>query len=154
MELILFLKEKKKVKLWQSIFLVLLNFSILKNKKKNINNFKYDTVNYNINTSKVLKIFSLLRIFSIVRSKFLRLYLSLKSSIFLLSKVFLFLRKYKKYIGTNITNLSLSNINSILSLLSFNKNLYFYLTVIKYLLVYLNILNDILLQLNKNINFY
>src|SRR3989338_11469976 len=50
MELILFLKEKKKVKLWQSIFLVLLNFSILKNKKKNINNFKYDTVNYNINT--------------------------------------------------------------------------------------------------------
>ncbi len=34
MELILFLKEKKKVKLWQSIFLVLLNFSILKNKKK------------------------------------------------------------------------------------------------------------------------
>lgn len=147
MELILFLKEKKKVKLWQSIFLVLLNFSILKNKKKNINNFKYDTVNYNINTSKVLKTFSLLRIFSIVRSKFLRLYLSLKSSIFLLSKVFLFLHKYKKYIGTNITNLSLSNINSILSLLSFNKNLYFYLTVIKYRLVYLN--TKFILKLKK-----
>lgn len=147
MELILFLKEKKKVKLWQSIFLVLLNFSILKNKKKNINNFKYDTVNYNINTSKVLKTFSLLRIFSIVRSKFLRLYLSLKSSIFLLSKVFLFLHKYKKYISTNITNLSLNNINSIFSLLSFNKNLYFYLTVIKYRLVYLN--TKFILKLKK-----
>ena len=34
MELIFFIKEKKKLKLWQSIFVVLLNFCIVKNKKK------------------------------------------------------------------------------------------------------------------------
>ncbi|WP_324009116.1 hypothetical protein, partial [Parvimonas sp. D9] len=63
MELIFFLKNKKKIKLWQSIFLVLLNFSILKNKKKNTVPFSYDSANFNINVSKVLRTFSLLRFF-------------------------------------------------------------------------------------------
>lgn len=138
MELILFLKDKKKIKLWQSIFLVLLNFSILKNKKKKTNILKYDTVNYNINTSKVLKTFSLLRLFNLVRSKYLRIYFSLKSSIFLLSKVFIFFHKFKKYISLNLNHLSLNDLNCILALLSFHKNLYYYLTTIKYRLVYLN----------------
>jgi hypothetical protein len=156
MELIFFLKAKKKVKLWQSIFLVLLNFSILKNKKKNASSFKYDHVNFNINVSKVLKTFSLLRIFKQVRNKFLRLYLSLKGSVFLMNKIFIFIYRFKKYIGLHLDHININNLPGILSLLSFNKNLYFYLTCIKYRLAILNskFLNKLKRYRNKLRNFF
>ena len=41
-ELIFFLKEKKKLKLWQSIFTVLLNFCLSKSKKKKNVSMKYN----------------------------------------------------------------------------------------------------------------
>jgi len=156
MELIFFLKSKKKVKLWQSIFLVLLNFSILKNKKKNVSSFKYDNVNFNINVSKVLKTFSLLRLFKQVRNKFLRLYLSLKGSVFLMNKVFIFIYRFKKYLSLHLEHVNLDNLPNILYLLSFNKNLYFYLTCIKYRLAILNskFLNRLKRYRNKLRNFF
>jgi hypothetical protein len=156
MELIFFLKNKKKINLWQSIFLVLLNFSILRNKKKNLSTFKYDNINFNINVSKVLKTFSLLRTFKKVRNKFLRLYLSLKGSIFLMSKIFILIYRFKKYLKTNIQFIGLNDLPSILYLLSFNKNLYFYLTCMKYRLAILNsiFLNKLKKYRNKLRNFF
>ncbi len=136
MELIFFLKKKKKIQLWQSIFLVLLNFSILKNKKKKTNVLKYDNISFNNNAQKVLKAFSILRLFRKVRAQFLRIYFSLKSTIFLLSRIFIFLYHSKKYIVLNMSNLDINNINNISNLLYFNKNLYYYLTLIKYRLFY------------------
>lgn len=138
MELIFFLKNKKKIKLWQSIFLVLLNFSILKNKKKNTVPFSYDSANFNINVSKVLRTFSLLRFFKQVRNKFLRIYVSLKGSVFLMNKVFIFFYRFKKYLRSNLSSITSIDLPFILSLLSFNKNLYFYLTCIKYRLAIFN----------------
>jgi hypothetical protein len=142
MELILFLKQKKQIKLWQSIFLILLNFSVLKNKKKKINSLKYDAVNFNLNAAKVIKGFSLLRLFSSVRKKYLRLYVALKSNIFLLSRIFIFIFRFKKYLKVYLKrckkNLDISSLEDILSILAWNKNLYYYLTVIKYRLARLN----------------
>jgi len=138
MDLIFFLKGKKKIKLWQSIFLVLLNFSIVKNKKKSTDSLKYDTVNFNINVSKVLSTFSLLRVFIAARKKYIRVYTRLKSSVFLLNKVFIFIYRFKRYLSLNLSNINKSDIINILSLLSFNKVLYFYLTVLKYRIALLN----------------
>jgi len=138
MELILFLKEKKKLKLWQSIFLILLNFCILKNKKKKATVIKYDNLRFNENVSKVMKTFSLLRIFSAIRDKFMRVYILLKSNIFLLSNIFRILFRFKKYLKNVIANVNSSSIQDILSILMWNKTLYFYLTVIKYRLARLN----------------
>ena len=156
MELIFFLKSKKKIKLWQSIFLVLLNFSILKNKKKPLSSLKYDVVNFNINVSKVIRHFSLLRIFKKIRRKFLRLYLYLKGSIFLMSKVFVFIFRFKKYLGVNLKNININDLPSLLYLLSFNKNLYFYLTCTKYRLARIKcIFADKLKKYrNKLVNFF
>lgn len=156
MELIFFLKNKKKIRLWQSIFLVLLNFSVLKNKKKTTSPLKYDTLGFNTNVSKVLRTFSLLRIFKRVRDKFLRIYLSLKGSIFLMNKVFIFIFRFKKYLKANLQYVSVSDLPNILHLLSFNKNLYFYLTCMKYRLAVLNsIFSDKLkIYRNKLISFF
>ncbi len=156
MELIFFLKGKKKIKLWQSIFIVLLNFSILKNKKDNLAAFKYDHVNFNINVSKALGIFSLLRLFKSVRTKFLRLYLSLKGSIFLMSKVFIFIYRFKKYLGTNLHSLEVKDVHNILNLLSFNKSLYYYLTCMKYKLARLDFIfaDKLKKYRNKLLNFF
>lgn len=138
MELILFLKEKKKLKLWQSIFLILLNFCILKNKKKKSTVIKYDNLRFNENVAKVMKTFSLLRIFSAIRDKFMRVYILLKSNIFLLSNIFRIVFRFKKYLKNVIANVNSSSIQDILSILMWNKTLYFYLTVIKYRLARLN----------------
>lgn len=138
MELILFLKEKKKLKLWQSIFLILLNFCILKNKKKKATVIKYDNLRFNENVAKVMKTFSLLRIFSAIRDKFMRVYILLKSNIFLLSNIFRIVFRFKKYLKNVIANVNSSSIQDILSILMWNKTLYFYLTVIKYRLARLN----------------
>lgn len=138
MELILFLKEKKKLKLWQSIFLILLNFCILKNKKKKSTVIKYDNLRFNENVAKVMKTFSLLRIFSAIRDKFMRVYVLLKSNIFLLSNIFRIVFRFKKYLKNVIANVNSSSIQDILSILMWNKTLYFYLTVIKYRLARLN----------------
>lgn len=156
MELIFFLKNKKKIKLWQSIFIVLLNFSILKNKKENLAAFKYDHVNFNINVSKVLSIFSLFRLFKSARTKFLRLHLSLKSSIFLMSKVFIFIYRFKKYLGVHLHSLEVKDVHSILNLLSFNKSLYYYLTCIKYKLARLDCVfaEKLKKHRNKLLNFF
>ncbi len=156
MELIFFLKNKKKIRLWQSIFLVLLNFSILKNKKKTASSLKYDTLNFNINVSKVVRTFALLRIFKKVRNKFLRLYLSLKGSVFLMKKVFIFIFRFKKYLGANLQYISINDLPSILYLLSFNKNLYFYLTCMKYRLAIINsiFINKLAKYRNKLRNFF
>jgi len=156
MELIFFLKNKKKIRLWQSIFLVLLNFSILKNKKKNIVPLKYDRVNFNINVLKVLNTFSSLRIFKKVRSKFLRLYLSLKGSIFLMRKIFIFIYRFKKYLSLNLNTIQQNDLLNVLSLLSFNKNLYFYLTCIKYrfAILHCKFVNKLKKYRNKLRNFF
>lgn len=156
MELIFFLKNKKKIRLWQSIFLVLLNFSILKNKKKNTVPFSYDSLNFNINVSKVLRTFSLLRFFKQVRNKFIRLYVSLKGSVFLMNKVFIFFYRFKKYLGLNLNNVSLNDLPSVLHLLSFNKNLYFYLTCMKYRLAIINsiFISKLTRYRNKLKNFF
>jgi len=138
MELILFLKEKKKLKLWQSIFLILLNFCILKNKKKKATVIKYDNLRFNENVAKVMKTFSLLRIFSAIRDKFMRVYILLKSNIFLLSNIFRIVFRFKKYLKNVTANVNSSSIQDILSILMWNKTLYFYLTVIKYRLARLN----------------
>lgn len=138
MELIFFLKKKKNIRLWQSIFLVLLNFSILKNKKSNIASFSYNISNFNINVAKVVRIFSLFRFFKKVRDKFLVFYNLLKGSVFLMKKVFIFIHRFKKYLGSNLNNINSYDLPNILYLLSFNKTLYFYLTCIKYRLAILN----------------
>lgn len=138
MELIFFLKKKKNIKLWQSIFLVLLNFSILKNKKKSIAPFVYDVSSFNTNVSKVVRTFSLLRFFKKVRNKFLRFYTLLKGSVFLMRKIFIFIFRFKKYLGLNLNNVNYVDLPTILYLLSFNKTLYFYLICIKYRLSFLN----------------
>ena len=73
MELIFFLKEKKKLKLWQSIFIVLLNFCLLKNKKKKSCVVKYNNSLFFNNIKKILLAFSVVRIYIKIKNKCERL---------------------------------------------------------------------------------
>lgn len=136
MTLILFLKEKKKLKLWQSIFLILLNFCILKNKKKKTISIQYDRARFNSNISNFLNTLSLLRFFSNVRNRFLRLYLSLRSNIFLLRKVLHIFSLFKILTTEQKTDLSLLDLNDVLSILLFYKIFFYYAIKIKYKLLY------------------
>lgn len=156
MELVFFLKEKKQLKLWQSIFIILLNFCILKNKKKVNLNLKYDTLKFNLNSEKILRTFSLLRLFLLVKEKYLSIYLLLKNNIFLISKNFCFFFKLKKYILANIENMKLSELNDLFSFFLYNKILLYYVVVFRLRLSKINAfyLDQLKLYRNKIKRFF
>lgn len=133
-ELIFFLKEKKKLKLWQSIFTVLLNFCLLKNKKKKNSLLKYNNSLFFKKAKKILNTSSLVRLHSQIKKNFLSIYKKFKFTLFYLSKIYVFFFRIKKYIlkyiSTNKINIEM-NKNILLFLLCY-KRLSYYLTKFKY----------------------
>jgi len=133
-ELIFFLKEKKNLKLWQSIFTVLLNFCLLKNKKKKNALIKYNHSLFLRKAKKILTMSSLVRIHSEIKKNFLSIYQKFKFVLFYLSKICVFFFRIKKYILKYISKNKMNvemNKNILFFLLSY-KRLYYYLTKFKY----------------------
>jgi hypothetical protein len=132
MELIFFLKEKKSLKLWQSIFVVLLNFCIVKNKKKVINNFNIDTVRYQKIISRMINRFRVNRSFSELNDRYVKLYIILQKTIFLLATVS---NKYVvvgSYLFLNRNEIDFSLLSFVFYFFSCIKMVSYYLWVIKY----------------------
>lgn len=97
MKLVFYLKEKKKLRLWQSVFLVLLNFCVLKTKRKKVNISIISISKHIIKKSKkILTKFLILRKINKVRLSFIRFYSLLKNNIFRGRKLLIFLSKLKK----------------------------------------------------------
>ncbi|MGL5725448.1 hypothetical protein, partial [Cetobacterium sp.] len=72
-----------------------------------------------------------------------------------INKIFIFIYRFKKYLSNHINDISSRDLPSILYLLSFNKNLYFYLTCIKYRLAIFNsIFTDKLAQLRNKLKTF
>ena len=132
MELIFFIKEKKKLKLWQSIFVVLLNFCIVKNKKKKNILVDLEKGNYFLSVKKTLRRFSLYRIFSKINSYFFAAYVLLKKIIFLLSMASSFYISFFLYLLRSTSYININSSFLILYIFSFFKLLLHYLWVIKY----------------------
>jgi len=133
-ELIFFLKEKKKLKLWQSIFTVLLNFCLSKSKKKKNVSMKYNKSFFLKKIKKVLATSSLARLHNQIKKNFLSIYKKFKFTLFYLSNICVFFYKAKKYfLNFALTNkLSIEMNKNILFFLLFYKRLFYYLTKFKY----------------------
>jgi hypothetical protein len=129
MDLIFFLKEKKNIKLWQSIFLILLNFSILKNKKKIHHSLKYNVKVFKQKIKRVIKSFSIRRMYNTIKNKFVKLYSLLKSYIFFFSNVFNIIFNFKFFIKNDILNHV--DLECFLNFLLFYKKLYYHYRIMK-----------------------
>lgn len=128
MKLILFLKEKKQLKLWQCIFLVLLNFCLFTNEhKSNITNFSL-AVNED-------KFKSFINFYSFYRKSYTffklykSVYIQLKKIVFFLSNIMKTLPLFINYVHMNSFN-TLSSMY--LYILHYYKVVYKLLYLIKY----------------------
>lgn len=103
MVLVLHIKEKKQLKLWQSIFLILLNFCILKtkNKKKNNNTLVFSDGSFVSKVSFLLHGYAIYRLFKRISDHFIILYTLIRSNIYLLTRLFDFLNFIKTFYVAN-----------------------------------------------------
>jgi len=138
MVLVLHLKEKKQLKLWQSIFLILLNFCILKNKKKVDHSFVVNN-NFFFCISKLLGYFSILRFFDNLKIKFFSFYNLIKSNIYLLNCLFEFIIYIKNICLVNLHSITCLDNIFILKLISYSKLLRYYISHFRRLLLNLQI---------------
>ena len=133
-ELIFFFKNKKKLTLWQSIFTILLNFCLSKNKKKKKISLHYNKPLFLKKIKRILIASSLVRLHNQIKKNFLSIYTKFKFTLFYLSNVCVFFFKIKKYILKYVlkNKINIDMNKNILFFLLFYKHLFYYLTKFKY----------------------
>lgn len=156
MGLVLHLKDKKQLKLWQSIFLILLNFCILKTKTKK----KNSNLSFFSDGLFISKIYFLLhgnsisRLFKSICSIFVRMYTLLKSSIYLLNQLldlFKFIKQFS-IVGSSVGVVDCINQFKITSYFKLVRS---YLSYFRIYFFYFNYYNGPkLLSYKKKISFF
>ena len=132
MEFVLFLKNKKHLKLWQSIFIVLLNFCLSKNKTKNRKNVTLNVTSRQLSFNKAMLVFRVRDVYKKLVSSFFRIYFINKHVVYLLSLNCKLCYLVSDYVETNRTSIDYNTSMKLLGILFYNKYLFYYLWSNKY----------------------